>query len=174
MAKTYTAAATGIAFASQKSMLGLINAHASRDDKIYRAWVLNNQTAAVTGVLTTMHARKLSALTGGTTITPVAHDTGNTSFDLTSVTCVTNGSATETGDTPWKTWMWSSDEPAVSTATSDELQCIIPLMTVLDYTGDANIEPITLNQNEGFHLKHTQSTTAGSAICDLFIEFTVS
>ena len=159
MAKTYTAAATGIAFASQKSMLGLINAHASRDDKIYRAWVLNNQTAAVTG---------------GTTITPVAHDTGNTSFDLTSVTCVTNGSATETGDTPWKTWMWSSDEPAVSTATSDELQCIIPLLTVLDYPGDANIEPITLNQNEGFHLKHTQSTTAGSAICDLFIEFTVS
>lgn len=91
MAKTYTAYATGIAFASNKSLLGIFNAHATRKVKLYRAWVLNNQTSAVTGVLTSMLLRKISALSAGTAVTPVAHDTGNTGVDLTSVTCVTGG-----------------------------------------------------------------------------------
>ena len=96
--------------------------------KLYRVWALNNQTGAVTGVLTSMLLRKISALSAGTAVTPVAHDTGNTSFDLTSVTCVTGGTFTNTGDTAFRQVMWSGDEPAVSSATSAELQCIWPLM----------------------------------------------
>ena len=172
MAKTYTAAALGIAFASNKSLLGTLNAHASRKVKIYRIWLLNNQTSAVTGVITTMTIRKLSALTGGTAVTPVAHDTSNTSVDLTSITCVTNGTATNTSDTALRQILWSGDEPAVSSATSDELQCIVPLMCVWDSTGDSNIEPITLNQNEGLSITQPGSNAVG--ILDLFIEFTVS
>lgn len=172
MAKTYTAAALGIAFASNKSLLGILNAHASRKVKIYRIWLLNNQTSAVTGVITTMTIRKLSALTGGTAVTPVAHDTSNTSVDLTSITCVTNGTATNTSDTALRQILWSGDEPAVSSATSDELQCIVPLMCVWDSTGDSNIEPITLNQNEGLSITQPGSNAVG--ILDLFIEFTVS
>ena len=174
MAKTYTAAATGIVFASNKSMLAMINAHATRKVKIYRVIILNNQTVGVTGVLTTMNMRKINSLSGGSAITPVAHDTSNTTVDLTSITTSTGGTASATADSPWRTWMWSSDEPAVSAATSDELQCIIPLMTIWDSTGDSNIEPITLNQNEGITINHTQATTAGGALCDIFIEFTVS
>lgn len=171
MAKTYTAAATGIAFGNNKSMLGILNAHATRKVKIWRVWVLNNQTAAVTGVLTTWALRKLSALTGGTAVTPVQHDTSNTAVDLTSITCVTGGTASNTADSPLRTFMWSNDEPSVSSATSDELETIVPLMCVWDSTGDANIEPITLNQNQGFSVTHSGSTTVG--ICDIFVEFTV-
>ena len=40
MAKTYTASAIGVAFASNKSLLGLLNAHATRKVKLYRAWTL--------------------------------------------------------------------------------------------------------------------------------------
>lgn len=172
MAKTYTASATGIAFASNKSLYGILNAHATRKVKIYRILILNNQTAAVTGVITTMTVRKLSALTGGTAVTPVAHDTGNTSFDLTSVTSVTGGTATNTADAALRQILWSTDEPSVSSATSDELQCIVPLMYIWDSTGDSNIEPITLNTNEGLSITQPGANTVG--ILDLFIEFTVS
>lgn len=171
MAKTYTASAIGIAFASNKSLLGLYNAHATRKVKLYRSWTLNNQTVAVTGVLTSMSLRILSALSGGTAVTPVAHDTGNTSFDLTSVTCVTNGTATATGNA-LRVWMWSGDEPAVSSATSDEFQCLVPLNCIWDSTGDSNIEPITLNTNEGVHIVQPGANAIG--VVDLFFEFTVS
>ena len=36
MAKTYTASAIAVAFASNKSLLGIFNAHATRKVKIYR------------------------------------------------------------------------------------------------------------------------------------------
>lgn len=173
MAKTYTAAALGVAFASNKSLLGIYNAHASRVVKIYRVWTLNNQTAAVTGVLTTMTLRKLSNLTSGTAVTPTQHDTANTSVDLTSITCVTNGTATNTADIAFRQWAWSSDEPVVSAATSDELQCIVPLMCIWDSsTGNSAIEPIVLNQNEGISVTQPGANAAG--LVDVFIEFTVS
>jgi hypothetical protein len=172
MAKTYTAAGIGIAFASNKSLLGVFNAHSTRKVKLYRAWQLNNQTSAVTGVLTSCALRKISALSGGTAITPVQHDSGNTAVDLTSVTCNTGGTFTNTSDNQLRIWMWSGDEPAVSAATSDELQCIVPLMCVWDATGDSNIEPFVCNQNEGIHILQPGSNAVG--ISDVFMEFTVS
>lgn len=172
MAKTYTASALGIAFASNKSLLGLFNAHATRQVKLYRAWALNNQTSAVTGVLTSMLLRRISALSGGTAVTPVAHDSSNTAFDLTSVSCITGGTFTNTGDTAMRQLMWSGDEPSVSSATSDELQCIWPLMCYWDSTGDANIEPLTLNNAQGVHVLQPGANAIG--VCDHFFEFTVS
>lgn len=171
MAKTYTAAALGVAFASNKSLLGIFNAHATRKVKIWRVWMLNNQTTAVTGVLTSVALRKISALSAGIAVTPVPHDTSNTAVDLTSVTVNTGGTFTNTGDTQMRVWMWSGDEPAVSSATSDELQCIVPLMCVWDSTGDANIEPIVLNQNQGVHVLQPGANAVG--VSDIFIEFTV-
>jgi hypothetical protein len=172
MAKTYTASALGIAFASNKSLLGIFNAHATRKVKIYRVWVLNNQTSAVTGVVTTMLLRKISALSAGTAVTPLAHDTGNTGVDLTSVTCVTGGTFTNTSDNAVRQILWSGDEPAVSSATSDELQCIVPLMCIWDSTGDSNIEPFVLNTSEGLHLVQPGANAVG--VLDVLFEFTVS
>lgn len=172
MAKTYTLSAIGIAFASNKSLCAIFNAHATRKVRVYRVWALNNQTSAVTGVLTSMSLRKSSAQSGGTALTPIQHDTGNTAVDLTSVTTATGATVTNTADSPVRVIMWSSDEPAVSGATSDEFQCIVPLMCIWDSTGDSNIEPITLNQNEGLHLVQPGANAVG--ILDVFMEFTVS
>lgn len=171
MAKTYTASAIGIAFASNKSLLGMFTAHASRPLKLYRLWMLNNQTAGVTGVLSSCALRRISALSGGTAITPVQHDSANTAVDLTSVTVNTNGTFTNTADTQMRIWMWSTDEPAVSGATSDELQCIVPLNCVWDSTGDTNIEPLTCNQDQGVHCLQPGSNAVG--ITDVFAEFTI-
>jgi len=172
MAKTYTASAIGAAFASNKSLLGLLNSHATRKIRVYRVWQLNNQTAAVTGVLTSCALRKISALSGGTAVTPVAHDTANVTADLTSISCITGGTFTNTADNMLRQWMWSGDEPTVSSATSDEFQCIVPLMCIWDSTGDANIEPITLNTGEGLHVIQPGANAVG--ISDIFIEFTVA
>jgi hypothetical protein len=172
MAKTYTASALGIAFASNKSILGVFNAHATRKVKLYRAWALNNQTTAVTGVLTSMLLRKITALSAGTAVTPGQHDSGNVSVDLTSVTCVTGGTFTNSSDNAFRQVMWSGDEPAVSSATSDELQCIWPLMCFWDSTGDSNIEPFVCNTTEGIHLLQPGANAVG--VVDAFFEFTVS
>lgn len=171
MAKTYTAAAIGVAFASNKSLLGVMNAHASRDVKLYRVWMLNNQTSAVTGVLTACALRRISSLSGGTGVTPVAHDTSNATVDLTSITAATNGTFANTADTQLRTWCWSGDEPAVSGATADEFECIVPLMCVWDSSGDSNLEPLVANQNEGYHVLQPGSNTVG--VVDVFMEFTV-
>lgn len=172
MAKTYTAASIGQTFGNGKSMMSLINAHATRKVKLYRVWQLNNQTTGITGALCTMALRRANTITGGTAITPVAHDTGNVAFDLTSITCAFNASATPTGDNPLRTWIWSSDEPALATATQDEFQCLVPLNCIWDSTGDSNIEPIVLNTNEGIHIICANNVTTG--ISDIFMEFTVS
>lgn len=171
MAKTYTVSAIGIAFASNKSLLGLYNAHASRILKVWRVWQLNNQTTAITGVLSSCTLRRISALSGGTALTPVQHDSGNVSVDLTSITTNTNGTFTNTADAQLRVWMWSTDEPSVSSATSDEMQCIVPLNCIWDSTGDANIEPITCRQNQGVHVLQPGANTVG--ISDLFAEFTI-
>lgn len=169
--KTYTAAAIGVAFASNKSMLGVFNAHVSRKVKLYRVWQLNNQTSAVTGVIAAMVLRKISSFSGGTGVTPVGHDSANTALDLTNITTLTNGTFGNTADAILRQWIWSNDEPAVSGATSDEFECIVPLMCVWDSTGDSNIEPLVANTTEGYHVLQPGANAVG--ITDVFMEFNV-
>jgi hypothetical protein len=171
MAQTYTVAAVGATFANNKSMLGLFNgAGSGRFIKVYRVWVLNNQTAGVTGVLTTWALRRTTAQSGGTSITPVKHDTAS---ETAPAQCLfaTGGTVTLTG-VELRRWMWSNDEPAVSSATSDEFECLVPLNCVWDSTGDANIEPIVLREGEGISVHHTGSSAVGLA--DVFVEYTLA
>lgn len=174
MAQTYTAAAIGVSFASNKSMLGLFNGVGSgRVLRVYRVWMLNNQTAAVTGVLTTMELRRLSAQSAGTAIVPTKHDTASETPPG-AILCA--HAPTFTLDVAWplafRKWMWSNDEPAASTATNDETECIVPLSCVWDSTGDANIEPIVLREGQGLSVHHTGTTAVG--VADVFVEFTIA
>jgi hypothetical protein len=172
MAQTYTAGAVGATFANNKSMLGIFNgAGSGRVIRIYRVWVLNNQTAAVTGVLTTWTMRRSSAQTGGTTITPTKHDT-NSETAPAQVLVATGATVTLTGDVALRSWVWSNDEPAASSATSDEFETIVPLNCVWDSTGDANIEPLVLRAGEGVSIHHSGSSAVG--LCDVYVEYTLA
>jgi hypothetical protein len=172
MAQTYTAGAVGATFANNKSMLGLFNgAGSGRVIRVYRVWVLNNQTAGVTGVLTTWSLRRSSAQSGGTAITPTKHDTASETAPA-QVLCATGPTATLTGDVALRTWVWSNDEPAVSSATSDEFETLVPLNCVWDSTGDSNIEPITLREGQGISVHHSGSSAVG--ICDVYVEYTLA
>jgi hypothetical protein len=163
MAATYSICAPGVTFASGKSMLAVFNGVGSGVVlRVYRAWMLNNQTAGVTGVITTMALRRTSAQSGGTAVNATKHDT--TSANLPAQVLIAQGAtATDTADPDFMRWMWSNDEPAASTLTSDETETIPALANVYDATGDSNLEPIVLREGEGCNIRHVGSTAVGNA-----------
>lgn len=171
MAATFTAAAIGVTFGNGKHMLSLFNGVGSgRVLRVKRVYMLNNQTAAVTGVMTTMALRRTSAQSAGTSVTPSKHDTASASLPA-QVLCSTGATVTNTADLEMRRWMWSNDEPATGVASIDEFECVVPLMCIWDSaTGDADLEPIVLREGQGVTIQNQGTTAVG--ICDLFIEFT--
>lgn len=173
MAQTYRAIAVGATFASNKSMMTIFNGSGSgRIVRVKRIWQLNNQTSGVTGVITTLEVRRISASSGGTAITAVKMDTTNESMPA-QVTIATGPTDTLTGDNALMRYMWSNDEPASAALTNDETEVIPALACVFDAaTGDADIQPIVCREGEGVCLRHTGSTTVG--ICDVVFEYTLA
>lgn len=168
MSATFTAAFVGITFASGKTMGNVFNATASGAVlAMTRAICLNNQTAGVTGVLTTMDLRRLSASTGGTTVTPAKHDTSSASLPA-QVTCASG--STDTASDTFRRFMWSNDEPAVSSATNDELECIVPLNEIWNSAvNDAAVEHIISRETQGVAVRQVGTSAVG--ILDTFLEF---
>ncbi len=173
MAQTYTASFLGVAFGNNKSMGAIFNgAGSGRIVRVKRVWLLNNQTAGVTGVLTTFTLRRSSAQSAGTAVTPTKHDTTSENMPA-QVAVATGGTVTLTGDVAFRQLVWSNDEPAASSGTSDEFETLVPLNCIFDAaTGDADIEPIVLREGQGLDVRHSGSSTVG--VCDIFIEFTLA
>lgn len=173
MAQTYTAAFLAVAFGNNKSMAAIFNGTGSgRVIRVKRIWVLNNQTAAVTGVLTTWAIRRSTAQSAGTAVTPVKHDTASETAPA-QVLVATGGTVTSAAADTVRTFVWSNDEPAASTGTSDELECLVPLNVVWDSaTGDADLEALVLRENQGLDVRHTGSSAVG--VCDIFVEYTLA
>lgn len=169
MAQTWTAYFSGIAFAATKNMAAVLNGHATELIKIRRIGLLNSQTAGVTGVLCSIEIRKYTgaSLTSPTAVTPTTHDSTNT-----GPTTITVGHAGTIGGTPFtlRRIFWSSDEAAISTATSDELETYVPLNIVFDAGyGDSNVQPLTLRQNE---MVMVYNVSGAAGLLDVWIEYT--
>jgi len=144
MAATFVSQAT-VAFASGKSMLGILNGGA-RVLRAYRFCVFNTHTVAVTAALSVMSIRRLSALSAGTAVTPIAHDT--TSSALSSVTSVHGGTATATAT--FRRFMWLLEEATTTGVTQANWEVLIPVGIVFFPTGgDANLEPIVIRNAQG-------------------------
>lgn len=171
MSATFTAVFAGVTFGNNKSMAALFNGSGSGVVlRVKRVWMLNNQTSAVSGVLTTFSLRRSTAQSSGTSVTPTKHDTNSSSLPA-QVLCAHGATVTSAAADAFRNWLWSNDEPAASTGTSDEYECLIPLNCVWDSaTGDADLEPIVLREGYGLDIRHTGSTAVG--VADLFIEFT--
>lgn len=169
MANTWTLYNQGIAFAANKVMAGILNG-GSRVLRIARMGLLNNQTAGVTGVACLAEVRKYPATmtwTTPTAVTPVAHDSTNSA--LSSVTAGNSGTPGGSTAAVLRRVFWSSDEPAISSATSDELECFVPLNVIWDAGyGDAAVQKIAVRQNEGFLL---YNTTGAAGLVDCWTEF---
>jgi hypothetical protein len=168
MSATFTSAFLGITFASGKTMGNVFNATGSGAVlALTRAICLNNQTAGVTGVLTTMELRRITASSGGTTVTPQKHDTSSASLPA-QVTSASG--STDTSSDTFRRFMWSNDEPAVSSATNDELECMVPLNEIWNSAiNDAAVEHLVMREVQGAAIR--QSGTSAVGILDTFLEF---
>ena len=157
MTATYRAVQTAITFASGKSIIDLAqDTGGARVLRTYRIHHYNNQTSAVTGVLTTMSVYRqtvgASAPAGGSTITPVKHDT-NSGALAANVTAGYGRTITD-GDL-FRRYLWSNDEPAVSGSSMDEWELFAPFAEVWNAGyGDTNVEPIVSLAGFGVNLKH--------------------
>jgi hypothetical protein len=130
--------------------------------------MINNQTVAVTGVITAGELRLYTGAswTAPTALTPVAHDSTNSA--LSSVTCGHTGTPVGT-PLVLRRYTWSSDEPKLTTAQNNEWECLIPLNIIWDAGyGDSNVQPLTLNPNEMFII---WNITGAAGLCDFWIEF---
>ena len=171
MAETFTAYFSAVSFAAGKAMAAILNSHATEVLKARRIGLLNAQTASVTGVLCQMELRAYGATatyTGSTAAAITSHDSTNT-----APSSYTAGYAgTPGGSTPTvlRRIFWSSDEAAISAATSDELETYVPLNIIFDAGyGDSNVQPLTRRQNEMVCL---YNTTGAAGLLDTWIEFT--
>lgn len=171
MAQTFTAYYSGVAFAATKNMAAVLNSHATEILKIRRVGLLNAQTAAVTGVLCAIEFRYFVAgspgLTTPTAVTPTSHDSTNS-----APTTAVYGHAGTIAGTPLtlRRIFWSSDEAAISTATLDELETLVPLNIIWDAGyGDANVQPLTLRQSQ---MAMVYNVSGAAGLLDTWIEFT--
>lgn len=167
MANTWTGLVTARAFAASSVNQGLLNG-GSRVLRLARHGILNNQTAAVTGVICLMELRRYTGAgwTTPTSATPVAHDTTNSA--LSSVTHGYAGTPTGTSSVLRRV-LWSSDEAVASAATLDELECLVPLNIVWD-AGYANTaaQMLALRASESFM---NYNTSGAAGLADFWTEF---
>lgn len=174
MAATWRAVATGVTWStSAKCMLKVFNASGSGVVlRVYRVWVLNNQTAAVTGVIPVMSLLRTSTVgTGGTVVTPVAHDTNSTALPA-QVTSSYGDTSIGTTDATFRRATFSSDEPAVGTMSIDEVESLVPLNVFWDSGySDSDVEPIVLREGFGV-MVHTAGIASAAGNVDVVIEFT--
>lgn len=169
MAQTYTISSFSTTFAANKCMLGIYNGSGSgRIVRVYRIVMLNNQITAVTGAITNLELRTITAGSGGTDITPFKHDSNNESFPS-QVAVQTNMTITPTN--VLSRIIWSTDEPAINSLTIDEFETLPAFSTIWDSGyGDSNTEPIVLREGYGVALVNIGATTG---IADIFFEVTL-
>ncbi len=174
MAATWTAYGSAIAWATAaKTMFQLYNGAASGQVlRVYRMWLINAQTAGVTGVISPIYIIRITTVfAAGTNITPIAHD--STSSALTTVTCTTGSTVGTITNLPvFRRWQYSSEEPATGTTKIENLYALPPFCLLWDggYV-DSNVEPIVLKANEGIVLYQPALTGAVGTV-DIACEFT--
>ncbi len=173
MADTWHAQSSGVTYAANKAMIDLFNVNTSvKTIRIYRMWLFNNQTTAITGVFNNLRIhRQTVAPTGGTAVTPVAHSTANATLD--AGTSVGTGRTVTVGS-QFRQLLHSPDEPALSTLDWDSMLTLVPYAEIWNSGyGDSNVEPLTCRagQNEGIVVVSVNQTV-GQA--DVELEFTNS
>ncbi len=167
---TWRASVQAVTYAANKYMIDVFNSSSStRCIRIYRMYLFNNQTVAVTGALNPVQIWRGTASTGGSTITPVPHDPGNST--LNANTTAGNG-RTFTTDFMLRSLLSQNDEPTVTTLDMDALLTLVPYAEIWNAGyGDTNVQPLTCpaSSSYGYAVK---SITVTTGTADLEMEFT--
>ena len=163
---TFVATSTTVAIGNNKSMFSIMNT-SSLVVRVERIYIVNNQTTAISGVVSSFELRRITSHSAGTLITSQVFDSQDT---LDAGITVRTGSTVAGEGSVLRLFKFSSDEWGVGAQDVESSQNIIqaynPVFQAAPY-----MKPHTLRQNQGIHIKHTVNSTVGNF--DFLIEFTV-
>jgi hypothetical protein len=171
MADTFTAYLRDITVAPNKSLMTLFNGSGSgRIIRLHRIQCLNSSPTARAGVITNFDIRTVTASSGGSAITPTAHNPSQTA--LAAQVVVATG-ATDTVADLLRRFMWSTDEATAASLSIDEIQTVPALNVVWDNGyQDTSVPSLVLREGQGVALRQAGSGTVG--LVDVRFEFTNS
>ena len=153
---TYYALADNVAFATNKQLITVLNAAGSgKMLAIKKLFLINVQTAAVTGVALRSDVRRITAHSGGTVITPVAADSNNAA--LPAEVTVRTGATSVTEGAIMFPLAYSNDEIGATQAFPSSI-----LLQGLNFIPEGiETQEIRLRPGEGITLKQITATTLG-------------
>jgi hypothetical protein len=177
MANTWTAYAAGIAHAaSAKNYLQIYQSAASTQTiKVYRIWLINAQSAAVTGVISgalkvTSHSTAWSTSTAA--VTAIAHDTTNAALNA-NIAITSGGTTTGTLVNTYRTFPFASDEPATGTFKLENFFATPSTALIWDAGFESSvIQPLTIPAGTAGSISVNGTMTAVGNI-DIAMEFTI-
>jgi len=141
---------TSQACAQNKLFLSILNTTADQIVKLESLYLVNSKLSSVTGVGIEFDALKITAITGGTAVTPVPADSGDGT--AASFTCVHTATSV-TGSTIFFSHFTSDDEVGVTGAFPTQM---------IERFGNLLPTPLILKKNIGLALKQITASTAGS------------
>ena len=154
---TFSIIGADVIIGSNKSMLAIQNTGTSIV-RIREIWIINDQTAPVTGVVGLIEVRRIVSYTGGTNILPESFDsTDSLPAGITSAT----GSTVATETSLLRSGKWSTDEWGPGTTDVESLDHAIQQSEPF-WKQTPNGKALTIRQNQGIHVKFATNSTAGS------------
>ena len=162
---TFTVIALNTTLSNNKSLLSIYNPVGSATKiKLREFYIRNPQITAVTGVAGDFRIyrfAKAAAPTGGSTITPVLHDTDDTL--VAGLDCRSGATAIGTEEAnPLDRIIQSTDDWGPGTLDQEGAQQNIANYLPARAKRDAQIKAFTINPGEGLHLKFATNSTAGT------------
>jgi hypothetical protein len=166
---TFVAVSLVTAVGNNKSMMSIVNTHATLRVKIKQIIIRNQQTTAVTGIMADFNLRRCTGHSAGTLIVPEVRDT----IDSLNAAITVRTGATIAGESAstMDRWKWSSDEHGVGTLDQEGFDKAFMNCFPMTNITDPSEKRITLRQNQGLTLKQVTNSTAGNF--DIIIVFTV-
>jgi len=173
---TWSAIATGISVANNKSMISILNATGTVVVvRLREIWVENTQVTSNTGIVGRFEVHRMTGHSAGTLITPLSYDTA----DALDVNVTVRTGATIAGEVAGILWqkIWSTDQKqgprggigvgnSAGTLVDHTQQALTPFWSRKDLLERA----FTLRSNQGFTVKFATNSTSGTF--DLTLVFT--
>jgi len=150
-----------------------VAASASKVIRVYRIWSVNSNRTEVTGAITLMEIQMLVLRFGsGTAVNVTKMDSSAAALDASVYVEYDNGANLTAGNTVRREYQ-ATDELTISGWVTQSLLKFYPLGLIWDAGyGDDNVQPLTLRQDEGVHVKNTGAATGG--VFQFCMEFTQS
>lgn len=166
---TFVAVSLVTQIGNNKSMMSIVNTHATLRVKIKQIIIRNQQTTGIAGVMADFRLFRCTGHSAGTLVTPQARDTDDTLNA--AITCRTGATIAGEAASPMDRWKWSSDDHGVGTLDQEGLDKAFMNCFPMTNITDPSEKRITLRQNQGITLKQVTNSTNGNF--DIIIVFTV-